>query len=269
MAEFSPQGTADSEGVSFLPFGARDPIDHKLVLRFSGISYSTIDEGSFLNFAAIGTNAGHDGNLDAAPFLLPSRIETVTDFSHRAVHVSSKIGKQIASIYYGAAPHHSYYNGCSAGGRQGISVASKYPEDFDGIIAGSSAVDWNHLLGASGIWASYVAVNTSRAIPVPLWSTVIAQEILRQCDKLDGKVDGIIADPSQCLWNPDTLLCGPKDNTTTCLTQDQVDGLKGFYTPILGTDGQVLVSAFDAGAEGDTTLPFPMNGIVSLPMTVR
>ena len=60
-------------------------------------------------------------------------------------------------------------------------------------------------------------------------------------------MDGVITDPSQCSWNPDPLLCGPKDNGTTCLAQDQADGLEKFYKPIIGTKGQVLVSAYILG----------------------
>lgn len=270
MAEFLPQGMAASEGVSTsfscAWFGL---VDHRIVLPFSGVSYPVLDHGSFHHFATIATNNGHDGSLNATPFLLPSHIESVTDFSHRAVHVAVKTGKSIAWRYYGTAPHHSYYNGCSAGGRQGISVASRYPDDFDGIIAGSPALDWSRFVGAPGIWASYVAANTSHEIPLPIWSTVVTPEILNQCDGLDGKVDGIITDPSVCSWNPDTLLCGPGDDGTSCLTQDQIDGLKKLYQPILGTSGEVIVSRFDPGAEGDMTLPFPMNGILPLPTAVR
>ena len=244
-------------------------VDHEISLLIPGVIYPSLDHGSSLNFATIGTNNGHDGLFNAAPFLLPSQIESVTDFSHRAVHVAAKIGKQIASSYYGAEPHHSYYNGCSAGGRQGISVASRYPEDFDGIVAGSPAIGWGNFIGAPGILASYVAANTSSEIPLPLWNTTITQEVLKQCDDLDGKVDGIIADPSLCSWNPDALLCGPKANGSSCLTQDQVDGLKKFYRPIVGTSGDILVSAYEPGAEGDTTLPFPMNGVMSTTTVVR
>lgn len=232
-----------------------------------GIEYPTLDHGSTLNFATIGTNNGHDGNLDPLPFLMPSHVESVTDFSHRAVQVSAVLGKKIASVYYGTEPHHSYYNGCSAGGRQGISVASRYPDLFDGIVAGSPAVDWNRFLGTPGIWANYVAVNTSSAIPLPLWGSVVTQEVLRQCDGIDGKVDGIITDPTLCKWNPDTLLCGPGQNVTTCLTQPQIDGLKKLYQPILGTKGDVVFAAYEPGAEGDTSLGFPQNGIMS-PLTV-
>jgi len=193
---------------------------------------------------------------------MPARIESLTDFSHRAVHVSAVLGKQIASTYYGISPHHSYYSGCSAGGREGISVASRYPEDFDGIVVGAPAVNWNRLTGAAGIWATYVAANTSNAISLPLWGTVITQEILKQCDGLDGRVDGIITDPTLCSWNPDTLLCGPEDDETTCLTRDQVDGLRKLYRPILGTNGDLIFPKIDP------TPPFTMSGVMSIFTTV-
>jgi len=101
-------------------------VDHKLVLPFSGIDYPVLDHGSFSHFATIGTNGGHDGPSDSVPFLLPDHIESVTDYAYRSVHVAVGIGGQIASAYYGVLPHHSYYNGCSTGGRQGISAASRY-----------------------------------------------------------------------------------------------------------------------------------------------
>ena len=242
-------------------------VDH--VLPFPGIGYQNLDQGATLNFATIGTNNGHDGNFDPLPFLMPSRVESVTDFAYRAVQVAAVLGKEIASAYYGTEPHHSYYNGCSAGGRQGISAASRYPDLFDGIIAGSPAVDWNHFMGAPVIWASYVAVNTSSGIPMPLWDSLIVPEVLKQCDGIDGKVDGIINDPSLCSWNPDTLLCGPGGNATTCLTQPQIDGLKKLYQPILGTKGDLLFSAFEAGAEADTSLQLPQDGVVSPLSVVR
>lgn len=183
------------------------------------------------------------------------------------MQVAAVLGKKVAAVYYGVKPHHSYYNGCSAGGRQGISVASRYPDLFDGVVAGSPAVDWNRFLGAPAIWASYVAANTSSAISLPLWDSLVALEVLRQCDGIDGKVDGVITDPTLCKWNPHTLLCGPGQDAIACLTQPQIDGLKKLYQPILGTKGDVVFSPYDPGAEADITVGFPMNGIVS-PFTV-
>ncbi|KAF9648832.1 tannase and feruloyl esterase [Thelephora ganbajun] len=232
------------------------------------VEYQILDHGAALHFATIATNNGHDGFFDPIPFLNPTHIESLTDFSYRAVHVAAILGKKIARTYYGTSPHHSYYNGCSAGGRQGVSVASRYPKVFDGILVGAPGVDWSRLLGASAIWASYVAANTSRAIPLPLWSTLVTPEILKQCDGLDGRIDGLIADSSICSWDPETLLCGSGVNGTSCLTRDQVDGLKKLYRPILGTDGDVIVPAYEPGAEGDLSIPFPVNGILPIPAVI-
>jgi len=239
------------------------------VLPPPGIDYSHLDQGSFLHFATIGTNNGHDGLLDPNPFLLPDRIESVTDFSYRSVHVAVGIGKQIASSYYGVAPHRSYYNGCSAGGREGISVASRYPEDFDGIAVGAPALDWSHFLGAYGILAPYIAANTSREIPMSLWQNTITPAILSQCDGLDGKMDGIISDPSLCQWNPETVLCRPGGNGTSCLTRDQVDGLRKFYQPVRGANGTIIFPTFERGAEADLTFVSPMNGNINPLAAVR
>ena len=199
----------------------------------SGVDYANLDHGSYLHFATIGTNNGHDGYADADPFFMPSRMESVVDFSYRSTHAAVQVGKRIATFYYHSEPHHSYFDGCSAGGRQGISVASRYPDDFDGVIAGAPAIDWNNLLGAPTIWASHVVTGTPSDIPKDAWETVVAPEILKKCDGLDGLIDGIIVDPDACQFDPTTLLCAQKADSdpSGCLVQAQVDGLKEFHKP--------------------------------------
>ena len=192
-------------------------------------------------------------------------VKSLTDFSHRSIHVATQVGKKITSVYYGSDPHHSCYDGCSAGGRQGIFAAYHYPEDFDGVITGAPGIDWNNLLGAPGIWASRVAFGTCNYIPKKVWETVVTPEILKQCDALDGRIDGIIANPDDCQFDPTTILCTQEDshNPSKCLIQSQVDGLKEFYNPIYGSDGNILYSRFDPGAEGDLTYNFGMSGVMS------
>ena len=227
-----------------------------------GVDYANLDYGSYMHFATIGTNNGHDGLADPSAFLMPAMTETVTDFSHRAVHVAAQVGKKVTSAYYGTDPHHSYYNGCSAGGRQGISVAYRHPEDFDGVIAGAPGVDWNGVVGAPAVWASHVAFKTPSYIPASVWNETVSPEILKQCDGLDGRVDEIIADPDACHWDPTTLLCTDRDANTPskCLIQPQVDGLKEFYKPTLNSDKAVIFPRFDPGAEADMFYSFGMNG---------
>lgn len=93
--------------------------------------------------------------------------ESLEDLSYRAVHVSALLGNKIVPVYHGASPHHPYWNGCSDGGRQGIAVACRYPDVFDGVLVGSPVVDWNRLVGAIGIWASFVTANTPSVIILP------------------------------------------------------------------------------------------------------
>src|SRR5882757_6672141 len=192
----------------------------------SGVDYANLDHGSYLHFATIGTNNGRAGNFNATSFLMPAMTESVTDFSHRSIHVAAVTGKTLTSVYYGSDPHHSYYDGCSAGGRQGISATYHYPDDFDGVVAGAPGIDWNNMVGSSGVWASYVAIGDLSYIPLVVWQYVVSPEILRQCDALDGLVDGIISNPDVCQFDPTTLLCPEQHPTGPCLTQPQVDGLK-------------------------------------------
>jgi hypothetical protein len=128
-----------------------------------------------------------------------------------------------------------------------------YPEDFDGILGGAPAVDFNHLILLGGLLGTYVGSldpeNSPSFIRRPLW-TVISEEILRQCDGLDGLMDGVITEPDDCNFRPEALLC-VEDTQEDCLTQPQVDALHKIYKPTYGTKGQLIYPRYDPGAEID------------------
>ncbi|KAJ7493779.1 tannase and feruloyl esterase [Mycena latifolia] len=219
------------------------------------IDYTGLDYGASLHFATVGTDNGHDGT-SGLPFL--NHPEVINDFAFRAVHVEAVIGKQIVHAYYGKPAAKSYYLGCSTGGRQGTQAALKFPEDFDGIVAGALAMDFNHLMGWLGLLthfigatnASTVAVDTSpKFLPPTSWS-IVSAEILRQCDALDGVVDGIITEPDDCNFDPETLGCAG-NTTTDCLTLPQVQAMKKIYAPVFGADGQLIYPRYSPGAEAD------------------
>ncbi|KAF5374490.1 hypothetical protein D9615_009054 [Tricholomella constricta] len=209
------------------------------------IDYDMIDYGSSLHFAAVGSDNGHDGNDDPS-FAEP---EVVNDFAFRAVHVEAVIGKQIVEAYYGRPHSKSYYLGCSTGGRQGIQAALRYPEDFDGILAGAPAVDWNHLMGWMVMLGIYIgapnAATSPSVILFELWE-VVAAEIMKQCDALDGVEDGIITEPDDCHFKPSVLLCS-QDKTTDCLTEPQIAALEKIYQPLLGSKKELLYPRYDPG----------------------
>jgi feruloyl esterase len=96
-------------------------------------------------YAAAGTDTGHTGGNADFAFGHP---EKVTDFAYRSIHEMAVQSKAILKEHYGSPAKFSYFNGCSQGGRQGLSEAQRYPSDFDGIIAGASAIDQMQMHGA-------------------------------------------------------------------------------------------------------------------------
>ncbi|KAJ6556048.1 tannase and feruloyl esterase [Mycena capillaripes] len=227
------------------------------------IDYANLDYGTSLHFAAVGSDNGHDGNSGAVFLDHP---EVINDFAFRAIHVEAVIGKQIVQAYYGTPAAKSYYLGCSTGGRQGTQAALKFPGDFDGIVAGSPATDFNHLQLWSGILSHYVGAPTSSATPSPkflppaLWA-VVSAEILRQCDGLDGVVDGIITEPDACDFRPEAIQC-TGGNATSCLTPTQVESVRNVFTPLFGVQGQLLYPRYSPGAEADPIQTAILGGAV-------
>lgn len=238
-------------------------LKHRNLHLASGIDYDNLAYGTSLGFASVGNNNGHNGNT-GAPFL--NNNEVLLDFTSRSIHLETLIGKELVNIYYERTPHHSYYLGCSTGGRQGIYAAMYNPADFDGILAGAPATNWNNLVGWSAMMSRYVGAPAGAAslsfIPPELWDAV-AMEVERQCDGLDGVMDGIITEPDECDFRPEALLCeGPGTGTDnkTCLSLEQVEALRKIYAPLYGLDGEYLYPRFDPGAE---TGPFTKNVVFS------
>ncbi|KAJ7710634.1 tannase and feruloyl esterase [Mycena rosella] len=216
------------------------------------IDYANLDYGTSLHFAAVGSDNGHDGT-DGSQFL--NHPEVINDFAFRAVHVEAVVGKQIVQTYYGAAVARSYYLGCSTGGRQGTQAALRFPEDFDGIVAGSPATDFNHLTIWQGILSHYVGAPISAGAPSPKYLTIdtwaiVSAEILRQCDALDGVVDGVITEPDECDFRPESIQC-VESTSTNCLTATQVETVKNVFMPLFGLQGELVYPRYSPGAEAD------------------
>ncbi|KAJ6522369.1 tannase and feruloyl esterase [Mycena vulgaris] len=219
------------------------------------IDYIAVDYGASLHFATVGSDNGHDGQ-SGLPFL--NHPEVINDFAFRAVHVETVIGKQIVEAYYGKPAAKSYYLGCSTGGREGTQAALKFPGDFDGILAGAPATDFNHLVGWSGLLTHFIGAvnitvpppNTSpKFLPPALWA-VVSAEILRQCDALDGVVDGIITEPDDCQFRPETIAC-TANQTANCLTPPQLQAVRNIFSPLLGSRGELIYPRYSPGAEAD------------------
>ncbi|KAH8728332.1 Tannase/feruloyl esterase [Phaeosphaeriaceae sp. PMI808] len=211
------------------------------------INYADISYASSLGFASVGTNNGHNGT-SGEPFYNNSDI--VEDFAYRALHTGVIVGKQITKNYYGKAHKKSYYLGCSTGGRQGFKSAQTFPGDFDGIVAGAPAIAFNNLTSWSGSFYNKTGPpNSPTFLSVAQWA-IVQKDVYKQCDALDGFVDGILEDASLCQYDPSGLAC-PEGTTssTTCLTPAQIKTVKAIHSPLLNGNGDLVYPRLSPGAE--------------------
>lgn len=192
-----------------------------------------------MGFATVGANNGHNGTRGTSFY---HNNEVVADFAYRSIHTGVVVGKEITEAYYKENYTKSYYLGCSTGGRQGFKSAQSFPDDFDGIVAGAPAVGFNNLTSWSGRFLLVQGTNTSASFLTPYEWVLVHEEILVQCDAIDGVVDGIVEDPLLCNFRPESMLCAP-GNTTNCLTAPQVVAVRETFSPCYGVDGALIFPA--------------------------
>jgi feruloyl esterase len=191
------------------------------------ISYSALAAAVNGGYASVSTDTGHEGSSAAFGMGHP---EKLLDFSYRAVHDMTVQAKAIIQAYYVKAPNLSIWNGCSTGGHQGLIEATKYPADFDGIIAGDPGVNWMRLHIARMAINATVHRSEDSDIPSSKYP-LIHQAALQACDSLDGVKDGVIEDPTRCHFDPKVLQCKAADGPD-CLTPAQVETARALYGPV-------------------------------------
>jgi feruloyl esterase len=140
----------------------------------------------------------------------------------------TEAAKLIVRNHTGRFAEHAYFVGCSSGGHQALSEAQRYPEDYDGIIAGDPA--HNRIRQTFGFLYSWIATHDKSGAPIlsPAKLSLLTKASVEACDHLDGLKDGIIDDPRRCHFDPAKLLCKNGDSSD-CLTQPQVDAAHRMY----------------------------------------
>ncbi|HUK31306.1 MAG TPA: tannase/feruloyl esterase family alpha/beta hydrolase [Candidatus Acidoferrum sp.] len=216
---------------------------------FAGtIDYRSMGIAIGQGYATASTDTGHSaagGGPDASWAL--GHPEKIIDFGYRAIHLMTQFAKTLVNSYYGSNPQRSYFSSCSNGGRQALIEAQRYPEDYDGIIAGAPANFWTHLLTGS-IWnAQALSLDPESYIPASKLAA-ISSAVNDACDKLDGVADGILNDPRECKFDPTVLLCKNGD-ADSCLTAKQITALKKIYEGAHDSHGRELFPGFLPGAE--------------------
>jgi feruloyl esterase len=195
-------------------------------------------------YAVAATDDGHASASPGASWAV-GHPEKLIDFGYRAVHETSLQAKAVVRAFFGRDAERSYFNGCSDGGREALMEAQRYPEDFDGIIAGAPANNWSHLF-TGFIWNEQAMAEAP--IP-PAKLPAIQNAVLAQCDALDGVKDGLIEDPRACRFDPAPLLCKAGE-ASNCLTEAQVATLRKIYSgPKNPRTGKQIFPGWPVGAE--------------------
>ena len=215
----------------------------------TSLMYGSLQAG----YATVGTDTGHQGHpLDASWAL--NNLERLVSFGHQAVHRTAVTAKALIKDYYGAEIARSYFTGCSRGGSQALMEAQRYPEDFDGIVAGAFANNWTGMaaLATQITRAMYPDPDDlHKAVVGPEEKELIQSSYLAMCDAQDGITDGILNDPRECEFDVSTLLCDA-EKTEMCLSAEQVAAVKVVYEGPKDSQGNSLYYGFPFG--GGTSL---------------
>ncbi|HUB18637.1 MAG TPA: tannase/feruloyl esterase family alpha/beta hydrolase [Acidobacteriaceae bacterium] len=203
-------------------------------------------------FAVSGTDAGHQGESTDATWAY-AHPEKIKDFGWRAIHLTAGTAQQITRAFYGKPARKSYFDACSDGGREALMEAQRFPEDYDGILAGAPANAWSTML-AGGAAAMQTLMSDPNAYIPDRKLAALQHASLAACDALDGVHDHVIGDPSQCRFDPQTLLCKPGDDSASCLTQPQIDSVQALYAGSKDSRGNRIFPGFTPGNESSWKL---------------
>jgi Tannase and feruloyl esterase len=214
---------------------------------FAGeIGYGALAEAVAQGYATAATDTGHAAVGTDATWAL-GHPEKIVDFAYRAIHEMTVTGKAAVKAFYGDAQKRAFFASCSNGGRQALMEAQRFPDDYDGILAGAPANYWTHLLGGA-LWnAQATTLDTASYIPTSK-IPALAKAVNAACDAKDGVADGVLNDPRQCGFDPAGLLCKETDSDS-CLTQPQVTALKKLYDGAHDSKGQQIFPGFVPGGE--------------------
>ena len=206
------------------------------------IAYREMAEALRRGYATSATDDGHTGS--SGRFLM-GHPEKFVDFAYRAEHQMAAETKALIQAFYGRDPHYSYWNGCSGGGREGLLQAARYPDEFDGVIAGDPA---NVRRNAWALWLANQTFKDAAAYIPPSKYPMIHQAVLAACDASDGLKDGLIDDPTRCQVDFKQLECKAGD-APDCLTARQVQSAQTIISPAKDAAGHVLFERLEPGTE--------------------
>jgi len=214
------------------------------------ISLGGLAAGIRAGYASASTDTGHPASAGGT-FALNAdgtlNTQLIGDFAERSLRELVLKAKAVIKAYYGTAPSYSYWNGCSTGGRQGLMAAQRFPEEYDGLVIGAPAINWDRFI-PSELWP-HIVMNKTVGAPISATKlTAVTKAAVAACDAGDGVVDGVINDPRKCAYDPAALVCKPGDDATSCLTSKEADAIRKFWNGPTGASGERLWFGLERGA---------------------
>jgi feruloyl esterase len=217
-----------------------------ITLERSGAREYAAASNLALGYATAQTDGGHPSTAiwDTS---WSTNVESFKDFSFRAVHLMTTVGKAVVARYYGKPEKRAYFQGCSTGGRQGLMEVQRFPDDYDGVISGAPV--YSFLTQTSALVRNEAFARPGAALTAGQ-VTRLHDAVLAACDAQDGLKDGIVTDPRACSFDPAILQCKEGAATQDCLTAPEVAAVREVYTGLKTTDGRAASYPLSRGGEG-------------------
>lgn len=220
--------------------------------------FAAVGSGSFLGaiehqrqmmllvrgYGAMSTDSGHRSTSGSDVSWAPGHPERLTDFGYRAEHLATVAAKSLTARFYGRQPRHSYFIGCSQGGHHGMMEAQRFPEDYDGIIAGAPVYDWVGEMTEQA-WNARALEQTPAGALSKEKLQLLHHAVVRAC----GGVDGLIEDPRLCSFETTSLRCRTR-NQDSCLSDAEIAAVQKMYAGPKTSAGVQLFPGLSLGGEG-------------------
>lgn len=202
-------------------------------------------------YATATSDSGHHGLSVVDGAWAEANIHAERDWGWRAIGETYRVSQSLIQTFYKEKPQKAIFQGCSTGGRLAHMASLRYPENYQGIISGAPAMNETALAGSALAWI--VQANTGpdgQPILKPGKEDLIGDEVMRQCDELDGVSDGMISDPRQCQPDVSVLACETGQDVSQCLDQNEIEVLNKWYQPAVNSVGEALFpGGVPAGSE--------------------
>ena len=195
------------------------------------------------DFALANENTGHVGASQTDGVWALDDLQLRLEFGYLSEHAMAQAAKAIITTFYGQSPRYSYFDGCSSGGQEALQEAQRYPDDFDGLIAGAAANIFAPLVAEVQAWYARANLDaqgnqilTGDKLPA------LHDAVMKAC----AGVDGLIDDPRTCHFDPASIQCPSGTDTSTCLTPAQVETVRKLYEGPVDAQGRHLYTGGEA-----------------------